>query len=207
MLKITRAANGEVVLTVSGRLDAANLDELKTLKNSEANSRRIVLDLKDLTLVDQDAVSFLERCEADNITLKNCPAYVREWITGERKDKRQEHVRRFFWCVALLLPASYKPISHFDLLWHGPCQYYLQKEKRRRRENSNEDRHIIFHGPASYLDESVGSDSNSRFRVSPPLDRDRMAERYYKDRNKVSSQSAKAQVGRPRFSQLGTENL
>jgi hypothetical protein len=87
VLRITRVANGEVVLTVSGRLDAENLDELKTLMNLDANSRRIVLDLKDLTLVDQDAVSFLERCEADNITLKNCPAYIREWITGERKTK------------------------------------------------------------------------------------------------------------------------
>jgi hypothetical protein len=40
--------------------------------------------LKDLTLVDQDAVTFLRRCEADNITLRNCPAYIREWITRER---------------------------------------------------------------------------------------------------------------------------
>jgi hypothetical protein len=87
VLKITRAANGEVVFTVSGRLDAGNLDELKTLMNSEANRRRIVLDLKDLLLVDQDAVRFLERCEADNITLKNCPAYIRVWITGERKTR------------------------------------------------------------------------------------------------------------------------
>jgi hypothetical protein len=87
VLKITRTANREVVFTVSGRLDAENLGELKTVMNSEANSRRIALDLKDLTLVDQDAVSFLERCEADNITLKNCPAYIREWITGERKTR------------------------------------------------------------------------------------------------------------------------
>jgi hypothetical protein len=36
MLKITRAANGEVVFTVSGRLDAENLAELKTLFSSEA---------------------------------------------------------------------------------------------------------------------------------------------------------------------------
>jgi anti-anti-sigma regulatory factor len=84
MLKITRAANGEVVFTLSGRLDAENLTELKTLFGAEANGRRIVLDLKDLTLVDQDAVSFLNRCEADNITLQNCPAYIREWITSER---------------------------------------------------------------------------------------------------------------------------
>jgi hypothetical protein len=84
MLKITRAANGDVVFTVSGRMDAENLAELKTLFNSEASGRRITLDLKELTLVDQDAVRFLERCEADNIHIKNCPAYIREWITRER---------------------------------------------------------------------------------------------------------------------------
>ena len=83
MLKITRAANGEVVIKLSGRMDAENIGELETLVREEAKGRRIVLDLKDLTLVDQDAVSFLKRCEADNITLKNCPAYIREWIMGE----------------------------------------------------------------------------------------------------------------------------
>jgi len=84
VLKITRAANGEVVIKLSGRMDAENLAELETLMTSEADSRRVVLDLRDLALVDQDAVSFLKRCEADNITLKNCPAYIREWITRER---------------------------------------------------------------------------------------------------------------------------
>ena len=84
MLKITRAANREVVFKLSGRMDAENVAELQTLFTAEADSRRIVLDLRDLTLVDQDAVSFLNRCEADNITLKNCPAYIREWIRRER---------------------------------------------------------------------------------------------------------------------------
>lgn len=84
MLKITRAADGDVVFTVSGRMDAENLAELEMLFGSEANGRRITLDLEDLTLVDQDAVSFLERCETSNIQLKNCPAYIREWITRER---------------------------------------------------------------------------------------------------------------------------
>ena len=40
----------------------------------------IAPDLKDLTLVDRDAVRFLKSCEAGGITLKNCPAYIREWI-------------------------------------------------------------------------------------------------------------------------------
>jgi hypothetical protein len=83
MLKITRAANGEVAIKLSGRMGAENLGELEKLISAELDGRRIVLDLTDLTLVDQDAVSFLRRCEADSITLKNCPAYIRRWITGE----------------------------------------------------------------------------------------------------------------------------
>jgi hypothetical protein len=90
MLKITRAANGEVVLKLSGRMDAENIDELENLFSAETSGRRVVLDLKDLMLVDQDTVSFLRRCEADNIHLKNCPAYIREWILREQKRRRGE---------------------------------------------------------------------------------------------------------------------
>ncbi len=83
MLKITRAANGEVVIKLSGRMGAENLGELEKLISPEADGRRIILDLKDLKLVDQDAISFLRRCEADSLQLRNCPAYIRKWITGE----------------------------------------------------------------------------------------------------------------------------
>ncbi len=85
MLKITRAANGEVVFKLSGRMGAETVGEVQKLFSAEAGSRRIILDLKDLTLVDQDAVSFLRRCEADRIQLRNCPAYIRKWIAGERR--------------------------------------------------------------------------------------------------------------------------
>jgi len=85
MLRIQRSANGEVVLTLIGRMNGENVAELKTLFRSEAEGRRIVLDLKDLTLVDRDAVRFLGRCEADSIQLTNCPPYIREWILRERR--------------------------------------------------------------------------------------------------------------------------
>ena len=84
MLKITRAANGEVLFTLSGRMDAENVAEMKALFGSEPKGRLIVLDLKDLTLVDREAVRFLKSCEMDTIKIKNCPAYIREWITRER---------------------------------------------------------------------------------------------------------------------------
>ena len=83
MLKITRAVNGEVVIKLSGRMGEENLGELEKLISAETDGRRIILDLKDLKLVDQDAVNFLRCCEADSIQLKNCPPYIREWITGE----------------------------------------------------------------------------------------------------------------------------
>jgi len=83
MLKITREVNGEVVIKLSGRMGTENLGELKKLVSAEADGRCIILDLKELRLVDQDAVNFLRSCEADSITLKNCPAYIRRWITGE----------------------------------------------------------------------------------------------------------------------------
>ena len=84
MLRIRRSANGQVVFKLSGRMDKDNIAELETVIRSEANGRSIVLDLKDVTLVGQDAIAFLERCEANNITLANCPAYIREWITRKR---------------------------------------------------------------------------------------------------------------------------
>jgi hypothetical protein len=82
MLRITRTGNGKVVFKLSGRMNAENVSELETLLSAEVSGRRIVLDLEDLTLVDQGVVSFFRRGEANNIQLKNCPAYIREWITA-----------------------------------------------------------------------------------------------------------------------------
>ena len=83
MLKITRFSNGEVVFRLSGRMDAENLNDLEALLNAESGDG-IVLDLKDLTLVDQDVVRFLSHCETGSIEFRNCPAYIREWLNGER---------------------------------------------------------------------------------------------------------------------------
>jgi anti-anti-sigma regulatory factor len=85
MLRIQRSANTEVVFALSGRMDEGDVAELEMLIRSEADGRRIVLDLKDLTLAGRDGISFLERCEGDGIALKNCAGYVREWITRQRR--------------------------------------------------------------------------------------------------------------------------
>jgi hypothetical protein len=86
MLRIQRSANGEVIFTVSGQLDEESIVELETLIDSEAKGSRIVLDLKDLTLANDGAITFLVRCEENSITLMSCPAYVREWIAAKRRE-------------------------------------------------------------------------------------------------------------------------
>jgi hypothetical protein len=83
MLKIQRNANGDVVFTLSGRLGADNVSELSPLLAAEPADRALVLDLRDVVLVDRDVVRYLRACEVDGITLRNCPPYIRAWIAGE----------------------------------------------------------------------------------------------------------------------------
>ena len=80
MLKIQRSANGRVVFKLSGRIEAEDVKELRQLLDLEAPRQHLVLDLRDVTLVNEGAVKFLAACEADSIQLENCPAYIREWI-------------------------------------------------------------------------------------------------------------------------------
>jgi anti-anti-sigma regulatory factor len=87
MLRIQKESNGQVVLKISGRLHGEDLSVLKALIESDETDRRIVLDLRELTLVDHEAVGFLRECDSDGIELKNCPPYVCEWISRQRDGK------------------------------------------------------------------------------------------------------------------------
>jgi anti-anti-sigma regulatory factor len=84
VLKIQRSANGKVVFTLSGRIEEQGVAELQRILAVEKANRHVVLDLKNVTIVDRDAVKFLSRCEAKGMQLANCPAYIREWIGIER---------------------------------------------------------------------------------------------------------------------------
>lgn len=85
MLKILRSTRDEfVVFSLSGRIGGETLAELKRVIGLEAGDHNLVLDLKDITLVDQSAIRFLARCEAESVTLENCPAYIRDWVRAEK---------------------------------------------------------------------------------------------------------------------------
>jgi hypothetical protein len=93
MLRIQRSANGRVVFTLSGRIEAEDVKELGRLLALETAGQQMVLDLRDVTLVNQDAINFLSNCEEDNIKLENCPAYIREWIERVKGRTRRRRTR------------------------------------------------------------------------------------------------------------------
>lgn len=73
-----------VVFTLTGRIQAEHVSELHALLQSELPNHNLVLDLKEVKLVDRDAVCFLAQIEEDGARLRNCSSFIREWISQER---------------------------------------------------------------------------------------------------------------------------
>jgi len=57
-------------------------------------SDAVAIDLKDVLLVDREAVNLLAASEFNGLELRNCPAYIREWITRERVQSRPDESRQ-----------------------------------------------------------------------------------------------------------------
>jgi hypothetical protein len=89
MLRIHREENGDVVFALSGRIEKEHVFELEELLAAEGKERRIVIDLKDMTLTGQDGIDFLARCEAAGMELVNCDPYISEWIARQRTGRRK----------------------------------------------------------------------------------------------------------------------
>ena len=73
-----------VILRISGWIAADYVSMLRALLEQERG--RVAIDLKDVLLVDRDAVKLLALRESNGAELRNCPAYIREWVTRERVD-------------------------------------------------------------------------------------------------------------------------
>jgi anti-anti-sigma regulatory factor len=76
----------QVVFTLTGRIQAEHVSELQALVKSDFPNHTLVLDLKEVKLVDRDAVHFLTEIEAHGAKLRNCSAFVRQWISRERDE-------------------------------------------------------------------------------------------------------------------------
>jgi hypothetical protein len=85
MLRITRHADSATTtLTVSGRIGAEQLPDLRRLIEDE-RTRDVVLDLREVSLVDVEVVRFLIQCESGGIRIDCCPAYVPKWMVRENR--------------------------------------------------------------------------------------------------------------------------
>jgi hypothetical protein len=70
-----------IVLRVSGRITGEALEVLRTALEE---SSVVAVELAEVELVDREAVKLLVLNEANGIELRDCPGYIREWITRER---------------------------------------------------------------------------------------------------------------------------
>jgi hypothetical protein len=92
MLRIERSANAHVVFTLSGRMQTEDIEQIHQLLLVETPGQQVMFNLRDVTLVNQDAVTFLADCEAKGITLENCPLHIRSWIDQERRRNRRQRM-------------------------------------------------------------------------------------------------------------------
>jgi hypothetical protein len=72
------------VSVLSGRIETPAIAELRSLFKLQTDGLHIVLDLKDVSLIDREVLRFLVSCEADGVRLENCAPYIREWIEREK---------------------------------------------------------------------------------------------------------------------------
>jgi hypothetical protein len=72
------------VFILSGRIESRAIDELRRLFELHADRRDIVLDLKDVGVVDREVMRFFMSCEADGAKLEHCTPYIREWMEREK---------------------------------------------------------------------------------------------------------------------------
>ena len=72
-------------IRLSGEFRAGHLDEVKAELTSAGPP--VVLDLAELGLVDVECVRFLNKCEAEGISILHRSPYIKEWMLRERTAK------------------------------------------------------------------------------------------------------------------------
>jgi anti-anti-sigma regulatory factor len=76
-----------VVLRLSGRIDGTYVVMLRESIEKEKTAKGgPVIDLAEVTLVSQEAVEALALAEANGIELRDCPGYVREWVSRVKEN-------------------------------------------------------------------------------------------------------------------------
>src|SRR5260370_12933038 len=77
-----------VELFVSGRITGEHVDVLRGVVEQESGG--FAINLKNVVLVDREAVKLLALSEAHGTELMNCPPYIRESVTRARAEAAGE---------------------------------------------------------------------------------------------------------------------
>jgi len=82
--RIDRVVNAEnlAVLFISGRITGEHVEMLRGVLQQESGG--FAIDLKNVLLADREAVRLLALSETNGTELRNCPPYIREWVTRDR---------------------------------------------------------------------------------------------------------------------------
>lgn len=88
--RIDRVVTDEhgVILHISGQITGQHVDTVRAALEQE--DKKVVVDLKEVLLVDGEAVKLLALCEIRGIELRNSPAYIREWVAREKAQMRTD---------------------------------------------------------------------------------------------------------------------
>ena len=70
------------------------LESASNLALLEQEGSAVAIDLKDILLVDREAIKLLASRESNGAELRNCTAYIREWVTRERAAGRMRRSKR-----------------------------------------------------------------------------------------------------------------
>ena len=82
---------GRTMLCISGRITEESGNTLRSLLEPEEGV--VIVDLKDVLIVDRETIKLLAVCESNGVELRNCSGYIREWVTRETADGNSSEKR------------------------------------------------------------------------------------------------------------------
>ncbi len=82
-MKIEKQVQGQT--TTIRLIGHFHLDHLVELRKQVEQDAEVILDLKEVTLVDVDVVRFFVECKRKGMKIANCPRYIKRWMPRETK--------------------------------------------------------------------------------------------------------------------------
>ena len=79
----SHSEGNSTTIRLIGRMRAEHLEQVE--QEIRDSGLEVVLDLRELNLVDVQTVRFLGRSESQGVRLTNCSAFIRHWIAQEKE--------------------------------------------------------------------------------------------------------------------------